>query len=309
MAFTATHDGNGTVTLYGGTATHDGNGVVTLTMDAVVGELGEAIASAQITVYRTAEVEGVWRYYKLQASTLAKPSVPTSNPPTGWTDTEPTYTSGSTNSLYFTDLTVLSDGSWSYSPVSLSSSYEAAKEAYNKAAAAGDAAQSAQDGVNLNKEAIDNTNADFNESMADIRGSMDELGTEVSNQATVIAENTEKIATITNEQGVIQENFQSITTTITDVDGKINAEIQERNSYIRKKDGNILLGDDGKENMQLLLTNKQISFKEQDSTVAWISGKKLYITETEVTQVMRIGNFEFVTHGPNNNLGIRRISS
>lgn len=135
--------------LYGGTATHDGNGVVTLSLDSVAYELGEAIASAQICLYRTVDVEGVWRYYKLQASTLATPSVPTTNPPTGWTDTEPTYTSGSTNSLYFTDLTLLSDGTWSYSPVSLSSSYEAAKQAYNKAVAA---AKTATDYINFSTE-------------------------------------------------------------------------------------------------------------------------------------------------------------
>ncbi len=78
--------------------------------------------------------ESVTRYYILQASTVEAPSKPTTNPPpSGWTDTEPTYTSGSTDSLYFCDLTVFSDGTWSYSEVSKSSSYEAAKEAYNKA--------------------------------------------------------------------------------------------------------------------------------------------------------------------------------
>lgn len=77
------------------------------------------------------------RYYLLQASTLSPPSKPTQNPPSGsWSETEPSYTSGSTNTLYFVDLTVFSDGTWSYSAVSKSSAYEAAKEAYNKAQAA-----------------------------------------------------------------------------------------------------------------------------------------------------------------------------
>ena len=40
---------------------------------------------------------------------------------------EPSYTAGSTNSLYFCDLNVFSDGDYAYSDVSLSSSYEAAK--------------------------------------------------------------------------------------------------------------------------------------------------------------------------------------
>ncbi len=104
----------------------------------------KASASVTITAYR--DTENVTRYYKLQSSDSV-PEKPTSNPPSGWTDTEPTYTSGSTNSLYFCDLMVFSDGTWAYSEVSKSSSYEAAKEAYNKATAASDTAQAAQDDI------------------------------------------------------------------------------------------------------------------------------------------------------------------
>ena len=80
------------------------------------------------------DVTATCRYYLLQASNLSAPSKPTRNPPGGsWSKTEPSYTSGSTNTLYFVDLTVYSDGTWAYSSVSKSSAYEAAKEAYNKA--------------------------------------------------------------------------------------------------------------------------------------------------------------------------------
>ena len=105
-------------------------------------------ASATVTLSSVVDVKSVWRYYKLQASTLSKPSKPTTNPPSGWTTTEPSYTDGSTNSLYFCDLTVFCDSTFSYSDVSLSSSYEAAKAAYNKAQAAKDAADNAQNTAN-----------------------------------------------------------------------------------------------------------------------------------------------------------------
>ena len=94
-------------------------------------------AKAEITLATIRDVQSVTRYYLLQSSTSSMPSKPTANPPGGsWVKTEPSYTSGSTNSLYFTDLTVFTDASFSYSDVSLSSSYEAAKAAYNKAVAA-----------------------------------------------------------------------------------------------------------------------------------------------------------------------------
>ncbi len=91
-------------------------------------------AQSQITLSCVVDVAATYRYYLLQASTLSPPDKPTKKPPGGsWSDAEPSYTSGSTNTLYFVDLTVFSNGTWAYSSVSKSSAYEAAKEAYNKA--------------------------------------------------------------------------------------------------------------------------------------------------------------------------------
>ena len=88
------------------------------------------------------DVTATCRYYLLQASTLSPPDKPTKKPPGGsWSDTEPSYTSGSTNTLYFVDLTVFSDGAWSYSAVSKSSAYEAAQ-------AAGTTAEAVQTALN-----------------------------------------------------------------------------------------------------------------------------------------------------------------
>lgn len=98
-------------------------------------------AAGSVTVASITDVVSTTRYYLLQASTLTAPAKPTAKPPGGsWSATEPTYTEGSTNSLYTCDLTTFSDGTWAYSAVSLSSSYEASKTAYNKAVAAAAAA-------------------------------------------------------------------------------------------------------------------------------------------------------------------------
>lgn len=90
-------------------------------------------ASTQITISKVIDVYAIYRYYKLQSSTLTKPAKPTTYPPSGWSGTEPAYVSGSTNTLYFVDCNVYSDKSFSFSEVSKSSSYEAAKDAWNKA--------------------------------------------------------------------------------------------------------------------------------------------------------------------------------
>ena len=101
-------------------------------------------ASATITLSSIRDLQSCTRYYLLQSTTLSPPSKPTAKPPGGsWVTAEPSYTAGSTNSLYFCDLNVFTDGDFAYSDVSLSSSYEAAKAAYNLAQTAESAAEQA----------------------------------------------------------------------------------------------------------------------------------------------------------------------
>ena len=79
-------------------------------------------AKGQITLSSVVDVKATYRYYLLQSSTLNKPSKPIAYPPSSpWDDTEPSYTDGSTNSLYFVDCTVFCDDTFAYSEVSLSS--------------------------------------------------------------------------------------------------------------------------------------------------------------------------------------------
>ena len=106
------------------------------------------LARAMVTLASIKDVASTTRYYKLLSSTATAPSAPTTNPPDNtWSTTEPTYSSTSTNTLYFVDLTVFSDGDFAYSEVSKSTSYEAAKSAYNIAQNAKDVADSAQESI------------------------------------------------------------------------------------------------------------------------------------------------------------------
>lgn len=111
-------------------------------------------ASVTITISKYRDTDSITRYYKLQASTATAPAVPTTLTPSGWSTSEPTYTSGSTNTLYYTDCIIFSDGTFQYTDdgngkAVKSSSYEAAKEAYNKA-------QAAQNTANTTQENLDN---------------------------------------------------------------------------------------------------------------------------------------------------------
>ena len=79
-------------------------------------------------------VENTTRYYMLDLSSPAKPTV--NPPPSQWGTTEPTYTPGNEENLYFTDCTEFSNGTFVYSDISISSSYAAAKAAYEEASTA-----------------------------------------------------------------------------------------------------------------------------------------------------------------------------
>ena len=92
-------------------------------------------ASGRIAFSKVPSVESETRYFLLTESSSIVPSKPTTVPPTGgWTQTEPTYSDNSaTSTLYTCVLTQFTNDTFAYSEVSISSAYEAAKEAYNKA--------------------------------------------------------------------------------------------------------------------------------------------------------------------------------
>ena len=102
-----------------------------------------AIATASITITVTVDVGQVDIYYLVQSSTLTPPSKPTEASPSGWSTTEPSYDGTSTNTLYTCQKTTLTDGTFYWSAVSRSSSYEASKSAWNKADSAQGSANSA----------------------------------------------------------------------------------------------------------------------------------------------------------------------
>lgn len=69
-------------------------------------------------------------FYWLGATQPDAPTVLT--PPAPWSATEPTYTPGTSSNLYVVVRTVLSSGTFSYSVVSMSASFAAAKSAFGK---------------------------------------------------------------------------------------------------------------------------------------------------------------------------------
>lgn len=151
-------------------------------------------ATAQITLSSVIDVKATYRYYLLQSSTLTKPAKPSTFPPAStWSDVEPNYVDGSTNSLYFVDCTVFCDDSYNYSEVSLSSAYEAAKSAYNKAV-------NAQNGVNglITRVTEAETQIESNKDAIELRATKKEVTESLGNYYT--KEQTDAAITIKSNE-------------------------------------------------------------------------------------------------------------
>ena len=72
-----------------------------------------------------------------------------------------------------------------------------------------------------------------------------------------------------------------------------DAEFQEIHKYIRFVDGNIILGESGNE-LTLKIENDKITFYDGFHAVAYFNNDKLYVTDGEFTNSLRLGDFAFV---------------
>lgn len=295
-------------------------------------------ASGQITLTSVVDVTAVYRYYLLQSSTAAKPSTPTVYPPPSpWNDVEPTYTEGATNSLYTVEATLFSDGSFLYSLVSLSSSYEAAKAAYNKATNAlnqavvqsataptlttvmwldisltpplmkrYDSETAAWIVVNDTSEVVYNLEQNFESSITktetEIRSTVAESYILKDEAETLISDVRMEVVQTNESFGLEYTIFRQ------DLDAAINgtdAQFEEIHKYIRFPDGKILLGEVGNE-LELQIANDRISFLQGGAEVAYFSNRKLYVTDAQILHSLQLGNFAFMPRA-NGNLSFKKI--
>lgn len=90
---------------------------------------------------------------------------------------------------------------------------------------------------------------------------------------------------------------------ITNVEGQIVTNQQNIEKYIRFSEEGIELG----ENMSAFKTqisNVKISFLQNDQEIAYISNNKLYITNAEITNSLKIGKFMFIPRS-NGNMSLK----
>lgn len=269
-------------------------------------------AIATITLHAVVDVSAVYRYYKLQSATLSAPDKPTVKPadplkeaPDGWSVTEPSYSTGSTDKLYTVDLTVFSDGTFDYSAASLSSSYEAAKTAYNKAVDA----QGTADTAKANAETAQNT-ADAAQSNVDaldgiINGGEDDetengLVGEVAGLSEDLSGLHGNLYGTDNTEGDIN-NLKETTNNLSDSTKKLQTAQEETNSSLngaiadlKKYKGRIIIDDeapyitigvDSETDTYVKIVPDKIQFVSNGNEAASLSNDKLIANSSEITNL------------------------
>lgn len=99
--------------------------------------------------------------------------------------------------------------------------------------------------------------------------------------------------------------FQTLYTTISEVQGEASSNYEEIMKYIRFENGTITLGE--RENpITLTVENDRVVIKENGVEVAYFSDQKLYVTDGEFTSSLMLGNFAFVPRS-NGNISFKKV--
>lgn len=249
----------------------------------------EILGSDTISLASVTDIQGIYRFYHLGPD---RPEVPTSYPPsdTVWSRTEPEYTLGNTDNLYYVDCTLFVNLSFSYGLVQLSSDYEASKKVYADALARID-------------NAVKITDSQIGKEKDALRTEISEKYYDKENLDSQFGEISTKLEQTKNSVNVEFTNFK----TDLDASKKQNiASFNEIHKYIRFIDGNIYIGVEGNP-IQLIEKNDRLSFVQGGAEVAYFSNNKLYVNDGQFNNTLRIGNFEFSPR-PNGSLDFKKVS-
>lgn len=263
-------------------------------------------ATGQITLSCVTDIEAVYRYYLLQSSTLAKPAKPTTFPPaSSWDDAEPTYTEGSTNSLYTVECTVFCDDTFAYSEVSLSTSYEAAKTAYNKATNAQNTATDATDKAEQAQSATDGLEERLKAAEATISVLADKIAMlVVGENGETLMEQTEagwtfnlkevanNASKASNDIKTVADNLQNISGNVDNLNTSVN-ELNKFNDYIHIKTENdkplLELGETTSE-FKVKISNTDMRIMEGSDINTEASNEALRSDKTVANKELQVGS-------------------
>lgn len=144
---------------------------------------------------------------------------------------------------------------------------------------------------------------------SEISQSSDEILTRVSEDYYLKSETDKLVSSVSTEvsqtKDEINIRFDQFNQDIGDLQAGTDAKFQDISKYIRFIDGKIILGVVGNE-LILQQQNDRISFIQSGSEVAYFSNNKLYVTDGEFLNSMKLGKFAFLPRA-NGNLSFVKV--
>lgn len=99
--------------------------------------------------------------------------------------------------------------------------------------------------------------------------------------------------------------FDTIQAFVDANDADAREQFSRLSSYIRFEDGHIYIGEEGSE-LELVQQPDRISFMDDGAEVAYLSNKRLVVTDAQFLQSLQIGSFAFVPRA-NGNLSLVKV--
>ena len=259
------------------------------------------ISRDEVTVSHIVDIVGYTDYYLLQKSTLTPPTKPTTNPPPNtWSKTEPTLNveDGNTLTLYRCGLTEYSDGTFDYTDVSVSTSYEAAKAALNISTTYRTEVQQLLDSWTVTVRAT--TVRDSGETVADLLGRIEVTEDQIDS----LVESTKETTDGLSEQlsSLQTQTAEDITNVFTRAQGYVDDTYGDALQYTERAQTWQRFSSDGIEQgktgspFKSKLTNDELGFYENDQRVSYIGQNKFYINNGEIVDSLTMGgNFSWIS--------------
>lgn len=136
-----------------------------------------------------------------------------------------------------------------------------------------------------------------------------EIITQVSQEYYLKSDTDALVASLETQFKQTEEEFEfrfnDFVRDIDAVEAGTDAKFKEINQYIRFVDGNIVLGEEGN-SLTLKIENDRISFLEGGAEVAYLSNRKLYVTDGEFLNSMALGTFAFIPRA-NGNVSFKKV--
>lgn len=129
---------------------------------------------------------------------------------------------------------------------------------------------------------------------------------EVTEEYTTNGDLTGKLETaMTQLSDSFNFQFTQLQAVIDENDVEARAQFDTLSKYIRFEDGDIILGEAGNE-LVLRIENDRITFLDDGAEVAYLSNKRLYVTDGHFLQSLQVGAFAFVPRA-NGNLSLMKV--